>query len=202
MSKINQGILGGFSGKTGKVVGAIYRGVATMRGLPDKTEWDTTPAQAVAKKKFSAINSILSPFNIAINKGFIAKGVLTEWNLAVKANYKKLVLNDDGSYSLPPEQLSLSNGKIVFSVNIVRNGDKLDVSWNTPDANSKLYGADIYLVLHNPTNGNVIMQSFSSSASEATASYASLEATDEDKINAYAFAATDSVSSKCTYSII
>ena len=34
MGKINQGILGGFSGKVGTVVGGSWKGTAYMRGLP------------------------------------------------------------------------------------------------------------------------------------------------------------------------
>jgi hypothetical protein len=38
MGTIKQGILGGFSGKVGTVVGASWKGIAYMRSLPQKVK--------------------------------------------------------------------------------------------------------------------------------------------------------------------
>lgn len=44
MGKINQGILGGFSGKVGTVVGGSWKGTAYMRGLP--THYTATQSES------------------------------------------------------------------------------------------------------------------------------------------------------------
>ena len=52
MGKIRQGIIGGFSGKVGNVVGAAWKGISYMRILPvsvanPKTDAQLTPASEI-----------------------------------------------------------------------------------------------------------------------------------------------------------
>ncbi len=150
----------------------------------------------------AAINKILRPFKFAIRKGYITNDVRTEWNLAVKDNYPKLVASADGSnYELPTEDITLTNGSIIFDVNLERNGDIITASWTTPNANDLLYGADVHLVLYNPANGRVALHSFASSANEGNASCANLKAK-EGEIHAYTFASTTDITSITNYSVI
>ena len=201
MGKLRKGLFGGFTGKAGNLVGSTYRGVEVVKTVPGKDNWTPTPAQAECRKKMAAINKILRPFKFAIRRGYIANGVPTEWNLAIKDNYPKLVANADGDYELPAEDISLTNGSVTFDVTIDRNGDTLTVSWTTPGINDLLYGADVHLVLYNPANGRVALHSFASSANEGSASCANLKA-DEGEIRAYSFASTSDISSITNYSVI
>ena len=51
MGKIKQGILGGFKGKVGTVIGSSWNGIAYMKGLPQSQKDPKTPAQ-VAQRNF------------------------------------------------------------------------------------------------------------------------------------------------------
>ena len=51
MGKIKQGILGGFKGKVGTVIGASWNGIAYMKGLPQSQKDPKTAAQ-VAQRNF------------------------------------------------------------------------------------------------------------------------------------------------------
>lgn len=60
MGKINQGILGGFSGKVGNVVGFFWKGEAIMRSLAGNPTNPRTEAQLVQRARFTVAGSLLS----------------------------------------------------------------------------------------------------------------------------------------------
>lgn len=51
MGKIKQGILGGFKGKVGTVIGSSWNGIAYMRGLP-QSQKDPKTATQIAQRDF------------------------------------------------------------------------------------------------------------------------------------------------------
>ena len=53
MARIYKGILGGFSGTVGTVVGATWRGIDIMRSRPKKTNRIPTPGQAEQRERFA-----------------------------------------------------------------------------------------------------------------------------------------------------
>ena len=52
MGKIKQGILGGFKGKVGTVIGASWNGIAYMRGLAQSVKNPKTAAQLQQRAYF------------------------------------------------------------------------------------------------------------------------------------------------------
>ena len=63
MGKIKKGILGGFSGKTGSVVGGSWKGIDYMRSLATSVANPKTSAQVTVRTNFSALVSIMSDAN-------------------------------------------------------------------------------------------------------------------------------------------
>lgn len=55
MAIIKQGILGGFSNKVGSVVGAGWKGIATMRSLPQSVANPRTTAQVANRSTFAQL---------------------------------------------------------------------------------------------------------------------------------------------------
>ena len=53
MGKIKEGILGGFSGKVGAVIGASWKGIEYMRGLPHKSNKPRTDGQLAQQMVFT-----------------------------------------------------------------------------------------------------------------------------------------------------
>ncbi len=60
MGKINQGILGGFKGKVGTVIGASWNGIAYMKGLPQSQKDPKTAAQMAQRSYFTEIQRLVS----------------------------------------------------------------------------------------------------------------------------------------------
>ena len=60
MGKIKQGILGGFKGKVGTVIGASWNGIAYMRGLAQSVKNPKTAAQLQQRAFFKDLQSLVS----------------------------------------------------------------------------------------------------------------------------------------------
>jgi hypothetical protein len=70
MGKIKQGILGGFSGKVGTVVGASWKGISYMRSIPQHVHNPRTEGQVNQRSKFSVALHFLQPLNDFIRTGY------------------------------------------------------------------------------------------------------------------------------------
>lgn len=70
MGSIKQGILGGFSGKVGTVVGSSWKGTQYMRGLATNVKDANTLAQQMQREKFSITVKFLSKINPFITYGY------------------------------------------------------------------------------------------------------------------------------------
>ena len=60
MGKIKQGILGGFKGKVGTVIGSSWNGIVYMKGLPQSQKDPKTAAQIAHRAFFSEVQDLVS----------------------------------------------------------------------------------------------------------------------------------------------
>ncbi|GAA4146727.1 hypothetical protein GCM10022216_32010 [Sphingobacterium kyonggiense] len=70
MGVIHQGILGGFHGKTGSVVGSSWRGIQVIRGLPKRIKRKASAKQLVQRQKFHYVSKTLKQLDSLLNFGF------------------------------------------------------------------------------------------------------------------------------------
>ena len=70
MGKISQGVLGGFSGKVGNVVGGSWKGIDYMRIKPASVTNPRTAAQVDQRSKFSIVLNFLQPMTEFLRVGF------------------------------------------------------------------------------------------------------------------------------------
>ena len=70
VGKIRTGILGGFQGKVGTVIGSTWRGEDIMRALPKKSSKNPTELQKIQRIKFKTVNEFLNPLRAPLNKYF------------------------------------------------------------------------------------------------------------------------------------
>ena len=59
MGKIKQGILGGFKGKVGTVIGSSWNGIAYMKGLPQSIKNPKTAAQQAQRALFKEVQDLV-----------------------------------------------------------------------------------------------------------------------------------------------
>ena len=93
MGKIKQGILGGFKGKVGTVIGSSWNGISYMRGQAQSVRNANTPAQQMQRgffKDLQALASQLSDEQLqslfpTVNRGMTRRNMLTRQLAAAAA---------------------------------------------------------------------------------------------------------------------
>lgn len=119
MSILSQGILGGFSGKTGPVIGSSWRGKPVMRAKPVfKKNRTFTDSQLNQQEKFKLMTSFLRSIdyllNLSYKKGKNSKSGFQE---AFSENIKNAIAGELSPFSIDYEKVKLAHGGIpVLSV--------------------------------------------------------------------------------------
>ncbi|WDT68806.1 DUF6266 family protein [Cloacibacterium sp. TD35] len=83
MGKIKTGILGGFQGKVGTVIGSTWRGESIMRALPKSAAKAPSELQKLQRLKFKAVSEFLNPLRTTLSTYFgNDTGVKSKYNMA------------------------------------------------------------------------------------------------------------------------
>ena len=101
MAKINNGILGGFSGKVGTVVGATWRDIDYMRAVAHPRRSPASSAELLQQAKMAIVSSFLRPLKSLLNIGFrdFARKK-TGANAAQSYNMKNAVILKDNDVAI------------------------------------------------------------------------------------------------------
>lgn len=155
MATYNKGILGGFSGQVGNVVGSSWKGIDYMRSKPNQVSNPKTPAQQTQRGKFSLIIGFLSKIKPVISAGFKThKKQQTNYNSAASYNLKKAVSGTAPDVKINFEAVMVSRGTLMPAESAsVISSNPGEVQFNWVD-NSGIGNADsedqALLVLYNP----------------------------------------------------
>lgn len=160
MGRIKKGILGGFSGKVGSVVGASWKSIDYIRSLPASVRNPRTPAQVDQRSKFATVIKFLTKFTPILNIGFrnFANNQ-TAINAAMSYHIHNAVIGQDGEYEIDYEKVMISRGplyKPLLCEAMIDNGE-IAIGWDPkPLANGS---SDDYAIvlLYNKTKDEVIV---------------------------------------------
>jgi hypothetical protein len=87
MGTIVKGILGGFSGKVGTVVGSTWKGLAVMKSVPGPRKGSPTLLQLEQQARFTLMIKFLQPLTALFNQTFGSGAVgMSEFNKAFSYN--------------------------------------------------------------------------------------------------------------------
>lgn len=118
MGTFLKGILGGFSGKVGNVVGACIRGIDYMRSLPRKSTKPPTEAQLKQRTTFGLVVAFLRPITSLINVGYQSyKGKETPMNAATSYHVEKAVTGTFPNLSIDYPKVLISKGTLLRVAN-------------------------------------------------------------------------------------
>lgn len=137
MGVIKQGILGGFSGKVGSVVGTSWKGRAVMKAMPLSVANPRTTGQVVQRNKMTGlvgISKLLLGGTIAIMDNPFS-GSISGYNRFVKRNISKM--QDNGSAYANSFAFSEGVlGKIKLSSTVVANAGSstITISWTSENS--------------------------------------------------------------------
>jgi hypothetical protein len=97
MGKIKQGILGGFKGKVGTVIGASWNGIAYMKGLPQSQKDPKTVAQLRQRAFFREVQNLVGQLTAEQQKFLIPETPqgMTRRNMLAKQLAEDPVVTED-----------------------------------------------------------------------------------------------------------
>ena len=147
MGKIKQGILGGFRGKVGTVIGASWNGISYMRGLAQSHKNPKTAAQTTQRSFFKEVLDIASQFSDEQMKFLFPENVggMTRHNALVKQLTEFAAVDGDTKSVDLGNINSLGNAPTAElpEVSITAAGENLTISWDGDTAN-RAEAADEY----------------------------------------------------------
>ena len=100
MGRIKKGILGGFSGKVGSVVGASWRGIDYIRSLPKISTKPPTPAQQGQRWKLSLFRGFLLVIPELVEKLYQNYSEYTAMNAAQSYNMKEATTGNSPEFEI------------------------------------------------------------------------------------------------------
>ena len=155
MAIFSKGILGGFSGTVGNVVGGSWRGIDYMRSKPTKVSNPNTPAQQTQRGKFKLVMSLLRRIKPVIQAGFNSNNKRkSAFNIASSYNLKNAVTGSVPNLAIDYAALSVSRGILVPAEGALVESTtpgELTFSWNDNSQMGSAQADDQALILvYNP----------------------------------------------------
>lgn len=147
MGKITKGILGGFSGKVGTVVGANFRGVDTMRSLPTKSNREGSAKQKLQRSLFAAASVFLQPVNSVVSVYFGSPvGTSSARNLAMSYTMTDVMQQNGDSIEVQYSKVLLTKGDLTGFQNMqtVPENGGLHFSWTDNSDQGNANSTDVF----------------------------------------------------------
>ena len=133
MATISKGILGGFSGKVGPVVGATWRGMDVIRSRPKSSKRTPSERQLEQQLKFKLAISFLQPIKNIQSRFFgSGSGVKSRVNLAVSYTISEAIQMVAGLPELIFNKVLITRGELTSFQNAVlttQPGGVLHLEW-------------------------------------------------------------------------
>lgn len=135
MGTFSKGILGGFSGKVGNVVGARWRGKDIMRSLPTRGTYTPTPAQLDQRDRFKTAVLFLTPIKDILSAYFgKPQGDKSCFNLATGYHIKYALLPDGlNNYIIDYPKVLIGKGDLrgLSNASVTPNpNQELNIVWD------------------------------------------------------------------------
>lgn len=132
MGKIKQGILGGFSGKVGPVIGSSWKGKAIIKAAPLSFNDRNSQAQQQQRMKFAIVGKFVTAILGFVNEGFRKQAIgMTAPNAAVAANLDDAISGTWPNYEINYSKVLVSSGSVdlPYSPSATADGTTLSLTW-------------------------------------------------------------------------
>jgi hypothetical protein len=133
MGTIRKGILGGFSGKVGTVIGANWKGGTYMRSLPQKGKKSDSLAQRSQRTKFAITINLLQPLTSLLRVGWkLYAHNRSAINAAMAYTIANAVTGNYPDYQIDPGKVLVSRGALTPATNAMAafSTGKIDIVWD------------------------------------------------------------------------
>jgi hypothetical protein len=133
MDTIKQGILGGFSGEVGTVIGGSWKGISYMRGQAQNIKNPRTDGQISQRTKFALALSFLKPITSFIRVGFkLDQHRQTAFNSAMSYTLANAISGTYPDCTIDASKVLVSRGSLTPVANgtVAANSGNIAVSWD------------------------------------------------------------------------
>ena len=152
MGTIKKGILGGFSGKVGTVVGASWKGIDYIRSLPTTVRNPRTKGQVSQRTKFSVTMDFLKPLTPVIRQGFSAdaSGKITAMNAAMSYNLMNAITGEFPDLVIDYERAVIARGSLygAESAAATAAAGEVDFDWDLTTSSNSGVNDSVVLVAY------------------------------------------------------
>ncbi len=151
MAEIKKGILGGFSGKVGTVVGVNWRGKDIIRSLPKKSKRRPTDLQLMQQIKFKKVIGFLQPIRPVLNLYFGNRvGLKSRYNIATSYTLSNALDMVNDLHVIVLERVLVSKGDLVGFLQPTidtAGGDTFQINWEDNSGQGNALPTDLVNVV-------------------------------------------------------
>lgn len=133
MGQIKNGVLGGFSGKAGSVIGYIVRGKSYIRGVSNKKPKKPTIAQLASRARFKMLQEWRSRYTLLFATTFKSHTHERSAQNAAHALNAHIVKGEYPNFEIDPAEILISSGTLPGLANLTMHLDdqlQLNFSWD------------------------------------------------------------------------
>ena len=150
-----KGILGGFSGMVGSVVGASWRGKDVMRSRPRKNNKPATVEQLAVRLKFRLVTKFLAPINLLLADFFgQPEGYKSRRDLATSYHINEAIAGSYPDFEIDFDKVIIAMGTLLSIEQPTVTptaGAGLDISWADNSGQAGAAADDkLLVVVYNP----------------------------------------------------
>ncbi len=162
MATLNLGILGGFSGTVGTVVGSTNKkGDDIIRARSKKRRTSNTEGQVSQRTKFGLVTGFMQGVNPVLKTGLkqmAAAENMSAHNYACRYALKNAMAGTDAQPELDYSKVIISDGNLsrISGATAVKEGDNIKFSWSDSVESAVGKVTDkVNLLVYNVTNGEI-----------------------------------------------
>ena len=191
MGTIKQGILGGFSGKVGTVIGSSWKGISYMRGQAQHVKNPRSAGQVNQRSKFNLVLNFLQPNVPYIRIGYKSQAAKqTEFNAAFSYHIKNAVTGSYPNYAMDYTKVVVSKGSLTQvtdgAVNWTAAQSKLTFSWTDNSGVGNALATDKAMpFIYNKTKNETIYNTAGATRTTHTQSLTVPNDWEGDKVEVY-----------------
>lgn len=196
MGTIKKGILGGFSGKVGNIVGASWKGIAYIRSLPASVHNPRSEKQVTQRSKFSLIGRLLKMLNPILKVGFksVAGSGKSTFSAAMAYNIANAVIGEYPDFAIDYPNLMIAAGSLypANSASAACEAGNLNFVWDNAVMNNAKATDRVMVIACNVSREFALYDMDIAARADGSASLALPAAWEGDEVETYvAFTSED-----------
>jgi flagellar basal body rod protein FlgB len=161
MATFVKGILGGFSGKVGTVIGGTWKGIDYMRSKASSISNPQTTAQLDQRLRFSIMGKFLRPLTAFLRIGFKSQAVkMSAINAAMSYNLANALTGIYPDYDVDFTKVLVSQGTLPGALNAevtATVAGEIGYTWEDNSTDTDASATDkALLVVYNPSKNKVV----------------------------------------------